>query len=488
MNMVNISGDGVRDKMPGNILQLRMGMDELMCHLHSIPYAAFFFDKEGRVIEANSILLQATGHTYKQIKKKTHYDLFVTKDSFGAWLEHFRIMSEKSNRVPRGLLKLRSGKTCACDILIYSYSSRGEEAHYITLPTIQENTNHSLLSCFYQQIIKNINLGIIILDEDACIAEISEEACKILGVEKCHVINRTIEDAFPGMKEEQGVISSALLKGVTVSDKAYSWFNGNQRFELIVDSNVLRDAAGEITGGYYIFKNVTNMSSLEDKIERSDRLAMIGQIAAGTAHEIRNPLTSINGFLQMIRKSLVEAGMEREKGYTDIMLTEIKRINELVSEFLLLSKQKEIQYKLVDVEQVFMEILPIVENEALLHGVEVLVEKESPLPLVMGDSEMLKQVFLNIAKNGIEAMGGQGTLTIRLFHTDSYVEIAIHDTGPGIPPYLADKIFEPFFTTKEEGTGLGLPVCQKIVHDMGGSIRVSNKGYGTIFHVLLPSC
>lgn len=225
-----------------------------------------------------------------------------------------------------------------------------------------------------------------------------------------------------------------------------------------------------------------------DKIERSDRLAMIGQIAAGTAHEIRNPLTSINGFLQMMNKSLAEAGMDKEKGYTDIMLIEVKRINDLVSEFLLLSKQKEIQYKLVDVEQVCMEILPIVKNEALLYGVEVVVEKENSLPLIMGDSELLKQVFLNIAKNGIEAIGGKGTLTVRFFHMESHVEITIHDTGPGIPPYLADKIFEPFFTTKENGTGLGLPVCQKIIHDMGGSIRVSSKGYGTIFHILLPSC
>jgi len=485
--MANISGSGVKRKMPDNLFQLEVNMDQMRRYLHSVPFAAVFLDGEGRVIEANSILLQATGHTYTEIKEKTFHDLFVTKERFASWLHHCNVLQSKSNRMPRGLLKLRSGSTCMCDLIIYSDNNQAS-LHYLVLPTIRDIPGQSLSSCFYPQIIQNINLGIVILNEHAHIIEISDTACAILGVEKQHVINRMIEDAFPGMKEDQGFISSAVLRGVTMSDKPYSWFNGNQRFELIVDSDVLRDAAGKIKGGYYIFKDVTNTRSLVDKIERSDRLAMIGQIAAGTAHEIRNPLTSINGFLQMMNKSLAEAGMDKEKGYTDIMLIEVKRINDLVSEFLLLSKQKEIQYKLVDVEQVCMEILPIVKNEALLYGVEVVVEKENSLPLIMGDSELLKQVFLNIAKNGIEAIGGKGTLTVRFFHMESHVEITIHDTGPGIPPYLADKIFEPFFTTKENGTGLGLPVCQKIIHDMGGSIRVSSKGYGTIFHILLPSC
>jgi two-component system, sporulation sensor kinase E len=473
--------------MPGNLFQMEMDMNQMRRHLHAVPFAAVFLDGQGNIVDANSILLQATGYTYDEIRQKTFGNLFVTKDEFSSWLHNLKIMHKKSNRMPRGLLKLHSGDTCMCDLLIYS-DYKESTLHYLAIPAIRGYSDNLVLPTPYQQVIKDINLGIIILNEHARITEISDAGCVILGVERQHVINQTIEDAFPGMKEEQGFISSSLLKGRTVSDKAYSWFNGTQRFELIVDSDVLRDAAGEIKGGYYIFKNVTNMRSLADKIERSDRLAMIGQMAAGTAHEIRNPLTSINGFLQMMRKSLDEAGMEKEKDYTDIMLIEVKRINDLVSEFLLLSKQREIQYKLIDLEQVCAEILPIVENEALLRGVEVIVEKESPLPLVMGDSELLKQVFLNVTKNGIEAIGGKGTLTVQIFQTENHVEITIRDTGPGIPPYLADKIFEPFFTTKENGTGLGLPVCQKIIHDMGGSIRISSKGYGTTFYITLPSC
>ncbi|MEV3122413.1 ATP-binding protein [Paenibacillus larvae] len=215
---------------------------------------------------------------------------------------------------------------------------------------------------------------------------------------------------------------------------------------------------------------------------------MIGQIAAGTAHEIRNPLTSIKGFLQMLNKSFTEQGMCKEKGFTDIMLAEIDRVNDLVNEFLLLSKPKHVVYKPVDLPSVIKGLLPIINNEAILHDVQLVYEPAISLPPVIADQELLKQVFLNICKNGIEAMANGGKLMIieKVNIDEKRVNIEIRDNGPGIPVFVLDKIFDPFFTTKEQGTGLGLSVCQQIVHDMGGHIRVSSKGFGTTFTVSLP--
>lgn len=340
-------------------------------------------------------------------------------------------------------------------------------------------------SFFLSQIMKDIRLGIVVLDREGRIQGISRMACEWLGVIREEVENLTVEEAFPGIGDEH-FLNRSILDGITVQDQAVSWRNGDTRYDFVVDSFVLQGLKGEILYGCYTFKNVSNLRGLEQKIERSDRLAMIGQIAAGTAHEIRNPLTSINGFLQMMGRTLEEKGMSKEKQFTDIMLREIKRINELVSEFLLLSRQKEIQYRLVDIEEVFNGIIPIVESEALLHGIEVKIHKENDSFLIVGDSELLKQVLLNISKNAIEAMGKGGVLTIELYRGENGIEIRISDTGPGIPPYLVDKIFDPFFTTKEEGTGLGLPVCQKIIHEMGGNIRVSSKGYGATFYLSFP--
>ncbi|ANE48746.1 diguanylate cyclase [Paenibacillus swuensis] len=337
---------------------------------------------------------------------------------------------------------------------------------------------------------KTVNLGIMLFDMDFSVIEISDKACSILGVEREAILNQTMEDVFAAVPVGHQLVQRTILDGMVVRNHAVSWMNDQKRYELLMDSNLLKDNEGNILGAYVIFKDVSNLRSLEEQVQRSDRLAMIGQIAAGTAHEIRNPLTSIKGFLQMFKKTLQDKGMDKEHSYTEIMLSEIDRINELVSEFLLLSKPKNISFDLVEVSTVLREILPIINNEAILHGAAVQFQSTLDVPRVVANRELLKQVFLNICKNGIEAMSSGGTLTIservERDHDVRRVNIDIHDTGPGIPAFLVDKIFDPFFTTKENGTGLGLSVCQRIIHDIGGVIRVSSKGYGTTFTVSIP--
>ncbi|CAG7652892.1 ATP-binding protein [Paenibacillus allorhizosphaerae] len=346
----------------------------------------------------------------------------------------------------------------------------------------------SLLQRFAGTFLKDVNLGVILLNTAFELIDISDMACRVLGLHRERVLHLPMERVFAALPAEHQLVNRSILDGMVVRNHALSWTLGEERFELLMDSNVLRDETGDVVGAYIIFKDVTNLRSLEEQVQRSDRLAMIGQIAAGTAHEIRNPLTSIKGFLQVLRKTFEEQGMRRESGYTDVMLTEINRINELVNEFLLLSKPKNVAMEEVDVSQVLRDILPIINNEAILHGVVVRYEAMLDLPRVIADRELLKQVFLNIGKNGIEAMGEGGflTLTERVDSAERKVNIDIHDTGPGIPMFVIDKIFDPFFTTKEQGTGLGLSVCQRIIHDIGGCIRVSSKGYGTTFTVSIP--
>ncbi|MBN3524444.1 ATP-binding protein [Paenibacillus apiarius] len=346
----------------------------------------------------------------------------------------------------------------------------------------------NLLQQFAGAFLRDVNLGILLLDTQFRLVDISEMACNVLGWEREQALQCRVNDLFGDMPTEHHLVQRALLEGVVVRNHAVSWRNGNERYELLLDSNVLRDKQGEIVGAYVLFKDVSNLRSLEEQVQRSDRLAMIGQIAAGTAHEIRNPLTSIKGFLQVFKKTLHEKGMEKEVHYTEIMLTEINRINELVGEFLLLSKPKHVTIERVDLYQVMNDIMPIIRSEAVLHGVHVRYAADEALPYVVADRELLKQVFINIAKNGIEAIVDGGTLTITVRRDDASkrVLIDIHDTGPGIPSFLIDKIFDPFFTTKQNGTGLGLSVCQRIIHDLGGTIRVASKGFGTTFTLSVP--
>jgi PAS domain S-box-containing protein len=356
------------------------------------------------------------------------------------------------------------------------------------LPEANEDSPRSLLQRFSDAFLKDVNLGVMLIDLRYTLVNVSDTACRILGYEREELMDRSVDDIFAAVPEQHRLVQRTILDGIIVRNHAVSWANRERRYDLLLDSNVLRDPHGRIVGAYVMFKDVTALRSLEAQVQRSDRLAMIGQIAAGTAHEIRNPLTSIKGFLQILKSTFEQKHMPKEHSFTEVMLSEIDRINELVSEFLLLSKQREAILAAVDVQNVLRGILPIIQSEALLHDTEVRYEPAESLPGVTADQEMLKQVFLNICKNGIEAMSEGGVLTIveKIDRAERKVLIDIHDTGPGIPLFLVDKIFDPFFTTKEEGTGLGLSVCQRIIHDIGGTIRVSSKGYGTTFTVGIP--
>lgn len=363
-----------------------------------------------------------------------------------------------------------------------------EDCYLITLRQIRDAAQQ-LFQRFSKAFLHDVNLGVMLINTEFRLVEISDMACTILGMEKDAIAGRPMEEVFASVPIEYQLVQRTILDGLIVRNHAISWTSDQKKYDLLLDSNVLRDDEGNIVGAYIIFKDVTNLRSLEEQVQRSDRLSMIGQIAAGTAHEIRNPLTSIKGFLQMFRKTFQANAMQQELGYVDVMLTEIERVNELVNEFLLLSKQKGAKLRPIDITHVLLDILPIIRSEALLYRVQMNYIPAPNLPEVIADKEMLKQVFLNICKNGIEAMadtGGILTITEKVGLEDRNIYIEIQDSGPGIPYFLMDKIFDPFFTTKDSGTGLGLSVCQRIIHDLGGHIRVASKGFGTTFTICIP--
>jgi two-component system, sporulation sensor kinase E len=440
-------------------------------------------DEGGRILRAQAEVAAGLGYTPEELINKPLADILVRrtcKEVFTASCEEVQPTLE----LIRG-----DGTVQLCKYSVARVEGANLVCYILSLQNLSSDANLNLLQRFAGAFIKGVNLGVILIDTDFLLVDISDTACRVLGVRRGDVLRRPMEEVFQAVPAEHQLVQRTLLDGIVVKNHAVSWTNDEERYELIMDSSLLKDQEGQTVGAYVMFKDVSNLRSLEQQVQRSDRLAMIGQIAAGTAHEIRNPLTSIKGFLQVLKKTLRDNGMEKEFGYTELMLSEIDRINDLVSEFLLLSKPKHTTMTKIDVAAVIREILPIINNEAILHGVTVEYRSALDLPEIVADRELLKQVFINICKNGIEAMGTDGgtlTITEKVDLEEQRLNVLIQDTGPGIPLFLIDKIFDPFFTTKEEGTGLGLSVCQRIVHDIGGTLRVSSKGYGTIFVVSIP--
>ncbi|WP_026692026.1 EAL domain-containing protein [Peribacillus kribbensis] len=241
----------------------------------------------------------------------------------------------------------------------------------------------------------------------------------------------------------------------------------------------------EVTSIVIAGRDISERKKAEDLIRKSEKLSVVGQLAAGVAHEIRNPLTSIKGFVQLLQKEL------DKPFFTDVILSEIKRIERIVGEFLTLAKPQLPQMKEIDVIVLLEQVVFLFDSQAFLHKVGFIqeVDSVSELPPIYCDANQIKQVFINILQNAIEAMTHGGIIKILINREDSdSIKIRFIDQGCGIPEERIKKIGEPFYSTKEKGTGLGLMISQKIVQEHGGTMNIeSTVNQGTKVDVILPA-
>lgn len=250
---------------------------------------------------------------------------------------------------------------------------------------------------------------------------------------------------------------------------------------------VMPGEIGEIaTAINEMVSDLAEKKKLEAQVQHAERLAAAGEIAASLAHEIRNPLMAIKGFAQLLRETREPAETEE---YSGIIIKETERMNGLIEQLLYLARPASALKEPVDVTAVLDNTLLLIDSRARRNGIEIKRCFAHHIPLVTADFESLKQVFLNIMINAIQAMenGGVLTATTGYRQEDRTVVISIADTGIGIQPEAIQKLFDPFFTTKENGTGLGLSVAQRFVRDWGGEITIdSTVGAGSVFTICLP--
>lgn len=247
---------------------------------------------------------------------------------------------------------------------------------------------------------------------------------------------------------------------------------------------------GKIAGNLIHIEDITEKRRREAQLRRAESLAALTTLAAGVAHEIKNPLASIRIQLGIIRRILEKnCAKKTEPIFHNISLVEqeIDRLNSIVVDFLFAVRPMDITLIRNRVEDVIKEVVEIMGNEASVHHINIVCEFKDNLPEVMIDPKHLKQALLNIVKNAIAAMPNGGTLTISAVTRHDELQISISDTGIGIPEELLAKIFEPYFTTKESGTGLGLTITFKIIKEHNGEITVESKpSKGSTFTIHLP--
>jgi len=362
--------------------------------------------------------------------------------------------------------------------------------------------------------VESIGSGIATIDTAGRVTSFNPEAERITGFTAGEAEGRRLEELIPGAlgviaaREERGSREARAGRGRI----AHRNRRGEDLFVGLAASRLL-GASGEQLGHVVIFQDVTAVVSMEHDLRRSERLAAVGEMAARMAHEIRNPLASISGSVQLLQGSGPASPSDpAHDKLMGIVVREVDRLNALIRDFLRYSRPAPLALEAVRLAPLVRELIGIAEGPAR-RDVRIDLELDESV-VVRADAAQLKAALWNLWNNAIQAMEGKGDLRLRVRRGDPGVSsqdervpdrnagepragadprsmgmgvLEVEDTGPGMSPELQDRIFEPFFTTKQDGTGLGLATVQRIVEQHGGAIEISSEvGRGTCFRVLLP--
>ncbi len=341
------------------------------------------------------------------------------------------------------------------------------------------------LEMFHKNVVDNIPSGILTTDTEGKVNLVNDTACAILGVAREETTGKPLGEIVAGIDGAEDREDSRVPR----PEIRFLRSDGAE-IHLGFSASPMKDAGGRAIGRVVIFQDLTPIKQMEERVRMADRLAGVGELASGLAHEIRNPLASIAGSSQLLRESPSVSG--ESATLLEIIERESKRLNGLISDFLAYAGPAFRPGGRVDVSSILREVVEAVRaGEAREKGVaiELPATKEQ---IVEGDGEQLKQVMWNLVRNGVQATSAGGRVLVDVFeqirHGDRFVVARVSDTGAGIDPGILAKIFNPFFTTKEGGTGLGLSISQRIVHYHRGFIEVrSTPGHGSAFSVFLPS-
>ncbi|MBI5551035.1 MAG: PAS domain-containing protein [Desulfobacterales bacterium] len=334
-------------------------------------------------------------------------------------------------------------------------------------------------SAFADEVVTHMPVGLIATDRDGQITFFNPAAAKITGLQPAMAKGRQPDSVLPpqlcGLKQE-------LDSGATITDKEMECvFSGQRSVPVSVSATRIINEAGQLVGQILILRDLGEVRRLQDEIRRQEKLAALGGLAAGVAHEIRNPLSSIKGLATFFAAQF-EDGSESKQA-AGVMIQEVDRLNRVITELLDFARPTDLKCNATDLAPLISRSIQLIQQEAANQDIQIETHIADDICPVMIDADRIAQCLLNIYLNAIQAMEHGGKLTVRCETEDNhYARIAVSDTGPGIKTAHLSKIFDPYFTTKNKGTGLGLAIVNKIVEAHQARLKVeSEPGKGATF-------
>jgi len=346
------------------------------------------------------------------------------------------------------------------------------------------------LEMLKENIIQNISSGLVALDENSKIIVFNRGAERIFNIDSRDAIQKDISYIIPHIIPYLKVRNPHKFSHLSYKRKS------DQEIDLLLNISPLQEHDGSKKGTILVFQDTTRIREMEQEVKRMEDLAMLGELAAGIAHEIRNPLASISGSIQVLSDSLSKEEARINRRLMEIVLREVNRLNNLINDFLHFARPQRIDIEEFELNQLIMDTLYIFQNSK--HWSKYLdIETKIMSPLtIKSDPQQLKQVFWNIFLNASEAMPKGGLISIGADSETNFqssiesvelVRIKIEDNGPGLDSKIAKDMFKPFSTTKKDGSGLGLAIVKRIVEGLGGKVSGENLASGgAAITILLP--
>lgn len=411
-----------------------------------------------------------TGVDFLEIPhRKKQYTIIL-----GIWMKEYGKARQEDFRhalVMGGILLVLGSAAIYFIFLVQSY--------YLVEKTLDQ------MKSYTENVVENMPNGLISIDRDGRVVSINKNASELLELKGRRVRGKFFSQVIG---EDILDLNETLELGRTIIEKEILCRTSGGKFVPVsLSATPLRDADGKSIGAVTILRDLREIRELQEKVRRSERLASLGRLASGIAHEIRNPLSSIKGFAQYFQGKLKPSSQDR--GYADIMITEVERLDRVIAGLLDFARPQEPHPEPASIGEILDHSLQLLQSDLQGKGIGVERNYEDRDIKINVDRDQITQAFINVFKNSLESMERGGKLGISFGQTrdKTMLEIKVSDTGRGISGENLSRIFDPFFSTKKKGTGLGLAITMKIIENHRGEINVdSSEGKGTTFRIFLP--
>ena len=340
------------------------------------------------------------------------------------------------------------------------------------------------VEAFRDILISSLPVGLIATDSKGQIILYNRFSQELTGINEKTALNGD-SAIFKKMPELQCAFDGSWKHNEPFVQKEIQLITGQESHTVQLNRMAIIDREDKFVGTLLMMQDLSQVKKLEEDLRRSERLAALGKMAAGVAHELRNPLSSIKGLALVLRSKF--SGKNQERETADILVHEVERLNRSISELLDYARPQKLQKDEVDMQKLLHKAVSLLSIDAEAAGVDMVTDFPEKFPVIFADEDKLKQVFLNLFLNGIQSMDNGGILTVSTAKTVNTIKVMVTDTGCGIDSKNLGRVFDPYFTTKPEGTGLGMAMSAKIVEEHGGTINLhSTKEKGTSVTVEIP--